>query len=368
MSLNPNLGPLIIPSIIDAFENSFYTLQNPTTNSTGNFIYSSNNTSILKIINNNKAIFLSNGTVTITCTITATTSYKSSFTSATVQIINVPSNNGNNFNTAKKTNKSKDGNLTITNYNPFTNNIPFYGDWIYFYYTFTNKYNLTHYINNTITLAGDVSFNYSILNNSDVYVLYSGTGGKGGVKSNTAYGGGSGEICMTKINYSDLGSKIYVNVKQNVTPITGYPTQGNTELYYENKNNMLSKKYYAYNGYNGYNNENTLNNGKGAPYHTEDYDNNTISFGSLNGALPGYTVSSGLNVYFSGDGAGSYTFTGLSGNGGSNKKASTSGNNAFVVIFYKINPTYFVVSNDNKKPRSSAMVFQSSDDGSDSAM
>ena len=81
----------------------------------------------------------------------------------------------NNINTTLKTSKSLDGKITITNYNPFTGIKPTDGyNWLYFKYDYANNtISIDHYINYDITLAGNVQFSHSILNNSDILSNFS---------------------------------------------------------------------------------------------------------------------------------------------------------------------------------------------------
>jgi len=118
----------------------------------------------------------------------------------------------------------------LYNYNPFTNIMPLNESWLYYKYTLLDT-NIIH------------NLEYIDYNNTNIYILCAGNGSNGGI-SNSYYvggqsnitigggGGGTGELLLTKLNVNDIFSN---NNKQLFLNIG---TQTNTIVKYNNTSNI----------------------------------------------------------------------------------------------------------------------------------
>ncbi len=134
----------------------------------------------------------------------------------------------------------------LYNYNPFTNIMPPNESWVYYKYTTTNV-NLNH----------DISQELNSLENGDIFVLYAGSGGKGGysVLQQTVWmasggGGCTGEINLKKININDIQDK-KINFKINNYFYAGVTKKWTTISY---MNNNINNSFDAYGSLNNSNN------------------------------------------------------------------------------------------------------------------
>jgi hypothetical protein len=363
-------------------------------NSPAPFSFFSSNINILTI-NNNIGIINGIGTVTITVKQNAFGNYTAASLSTTINIISYTNNSINTDKIFFKVSGKE-----ITNYNPFTNILNTDEQWHYFKYipTFSQYSSFTsssHTLSSQILLNDDNStikdyFTYKLKPNSDVFILYSGSGSPNlstTINSNIVYcGGGPGEVALTKINSSDINDNTTINITFSKPPTTSSSTlNGNTIINYVNTNS-ISKSYTVFGGRVGtITNSNGIG-GNGGSYfragsyqdgYTDTskipvtyfgYNGDTLSFGSgsgsgfgvtgysgiyttnnngtLNKNTPNNTINYGTTIDFSNsiilsDNTGTSTIQ----YGGTNNNSNIS-QLGFVLIFYKVIPQYSkIISN-----------------------
>jgi hypothetical protein len=176
-------------------------------------------------------------------------------------------------------------NGTLYNYNPFTNIMPLNESWLYYKYTTTG-----------VDLVHDLSLDSDKIlldanGDADIFVLYAGGGSLGETGKivdvdnpiyfreyilNNGGGGGTGEVCLTKLIYTNINNK---KINFNIGTTGG----NNTNLFYNNNTIKLTS-------YGNLNIPNNINAGNSAIYNKIDRPinlpaciNNTLFCGSAAG-------------------------------------------------------------------------------------
>jgi len=374
-TITTTLSNFELPSQINV-KTPIFIIPEPTTNNpNGLFTYNSSNTNVIQIYGNT-AIVKGIGDVKITAT---QTSLSKNYTSASItsSLISVLSyiNYNNNF-------TLKLNGIDVTDYNPITNIKNVSEEWIYFKYYI----NSTHTISSQFNISDNNYFKYKLALNSNVYVLYSGSGGlstsrfletknvesKGTTYTNIYCGGGAGEIALTKINNLDINDNTTINID--------FLTNNKTRISYTSNNGSL-KSYSLNKGLNGIftgTNPNFVGTGGsgGASLRsgsflnnyngTLGYNNDTLVFGSGSGSGYGkgvsgvYTINNngtltnitptdrniyGTQVNFNDNNIPSdNTGTATIQYGGNN---NNNGPAPFILIFYKVVPQYKNIINNS---------------------